>query len=197
MPFVGSSTFGEKGLKSSWKVPAAPVVIVSKLLLLLPGDGLVLLPPLAVPPLLLPQAASSTAAAMAVPVPIIRTRQGLDDISGSFFLSPWVSLWCGLPARRGGVAVRANYRRQGQKVNGHRARLSGPGLAGGCPANPDVLWSTERSTIPVKCQALRTCRRGKIKISFMSRFDIRKNKPASRQHAGRCGAGPSGAGGDG
>src|ERR1700691_2064691 len=104
--------------------------MVSKLLLLLLlGDGL-LLPLLAVVPLL-PQAVSSTAAAMAAEVPIIRTRQGLDDISGSFFLSPWVSLWCGLQARHSGAAVRANYRRQGQQVNWRRAQLYSPGLTGG------------------------------------------------------------------
>src|ERR1700689_3587216 len=86
MPFAASSTFGEKGLKSSWKVPAAPVVIVSTLL----ED--VLLPLLALVPLL-PQAASITAVTMAAPAAIVRTRQGLDDIAESLFLLPWILKW--------------------------------------------------------------------------------------------------------
>src|ERR1700678_1274534 len=81
MPFAASSTFGEKGLKSSWKVPAAPVVIVSTLLLVPLGEVLPL-PLLA----LLEQAASAIAAAKAAPAAIVRSRLDLDDIAGSFSL---------------------------------------------------------------------------------------------------------------
>src|ERR1700691_450859 len=82
MPFAASSTFGEEGLKSSWKVPAAPVVIVSTLLLVPLGEVLPL--PLVV---LLEQAASVIAAAKAAPAAIDRTRLDLDDIADSFSLS--------------------------------------------------------------------------------------------------------------
>jgi hypothetical protein len=44
---------------------------------------------LLLPPLLPPQAASTPAVTTAAPAAIVRTRQGLNDIGDSFFLSPW------------------------------------------------------------------------------------------------------------
>src|ERR1700735_1528405 len=125
MPFAASSTFGEKGLKSSWKVPAAPVVIVSTLL----EDEL---PFLALVPLL-PQAASITAVTMAAPAAIVRTRQGLDDIAESLFLLPWIVKW----SRTSGTArERRSARNCRRHAASHSASCSvvrsraGPGVPG-------------------------------------------------------------------
>src|ERR1039457_272310 len=82
MPLVASCWVGGNRLKASVEA-VAPVATVSTPEE--PEDDEAL--PL---PLLPPQAASTPAAVTtAAPAAIVRTRQGLNDIGDSFFLSPW------------------------------------------------------------------------------------------------------------